>query len=116
MLRGWMEGKEVVAARARQPGPMIDKVVGATVTAVEPRGKHLLMRFSNGLALHTHMRMLGVWHRYAPGERWRRAPASARVVLEVPGSVVVCFNAPVVELLRERVVELHPALDSLGPD
>src|SRR5439155_296081 len=28
----------------------------------------------------------------------------------------VCFNAPTVELMEERAVELHPALRSLGPD
>jgi endonuclease VIII len=116
LLRGLLEGKEVVAASARQPGPMMQKVVGSRVTGVESRGKHMLIRFSNGLTLHTHLRMTGSWHRYAPGERWRRAPSSARVVLEVPGSVVVCFNAPVVELMADRVVELHPALKSLGPD
>ena len=40
----------------------------------------LLIRFANGLAIRTHLRMHGSWHRYRPGERWRRpasrAPAS----------------------------------------
>jgi endonuclease VIII len=116
VLRGLLEGNEVLAANARQPGPMMQKVVGSRVTGVESRGKHMLIRFSNGLTLHTHLRMTGSWHRYAPGERWRRPPSAARVVLEVPGSVVVCFNAPVVELMRDQAVELHPALESLGPD
>jgi endonuclease-8 len=62
------------------------------------------------------MRMGGTWHRYAPGERWRIAPWKARVVLEVPGHVVVCFNAPVAELMPARAAALHPALASLGPD
>ena len=60
--------------------------------------------------------MGGTWHRYAPGERWRIAEWKARVVLEVPDHVVVCFNAPVAELMDERAVALHPALQSLGPD
>src|SRR5205823_2346681 len=68
------------------------------------------------LALHTHMRMNGTWHRYAPGERWRIAEWRARVVLEVPDHVVVCFNAPTVELMPDRAVALHPAIVSLGPD
>jgi endonuclease VIII len=115
-LRPYLVGRQVVAAQARLPGPRIERVVGSTVAAVEPRGKHLLIRFDNGLALHTHLRMGGSWHRYRPGEPWRRPRARARVVLEVADSVVVCFDAPVVELLEERSVAAHPALSELGPD
>ena len=60
--------------------------------------------------------MNGSWHRYRPGERWRRPPARARLVLEVPGAVAVCFDAPVVELLEQRAEALHAPLAGLGPD
>jgi endonuclease-8 len=60
--------------------------------------------------------MHGSWHRYRPGERWKRPAARARLVLEVPGSVCVCFDAPVVELFEQRVEALHPPLSRLGPD
>lgn len=115
-LRPLLLGRPIVAARARVPGPMIDKVIGASVTEVETLGKHLVLHFDNGLALHTHLRMRGAWHRYAPGERWRKPPSQARVVLEVADHVVVLFNAPVAELVRERVLETHPGLTRLGPD
>jgi endonuclease-8 len=115
-LRGYLAGQRIEAARARVPGPRIERVVGSRVNEVESRGKHLLVHFDNGLVLHSHLRMQGTWHRYRPGERWRRPAAQARVVLEVPGSVVVCFDAPVMELLEERAIELHPALRTLGPD
>ena len=115
-LRGYLVGRPVVVARARQPGPRIEQVVGTQVSAVEPIGKHLLIRFSNGLTLRTHLRMGGTWHRYAPGERWRRPASQARVVLEVPGHVLVCFNAPVAELMRDQAVPLRPAMADLGPD
>jgi endonuclease-8 len=91
-------------------------VVGHEITAVESLGKNLLIRFDNGLVIRTHLRMNGSWHRYRPGERWRRPPSRARLVLEVPGAVAVCFDAPVVELLEERAEDLHPALGRLGPD
>ncbi|MDQ6672649.1 MAG: Fpg/Nei family DNA glycosylase [Chloroflexota bacterium] len=115
-LRPLLVGSTILAAHARTPGPAIDCVVGSHVTSVEPLGKHMLIRFDNGLALHTHLRMSGTWHRYAPGEPWKIPAWKARVVLEVPEHVVVCFNAPVAELMDERAVELHPALQSLGPD
>ena len=47
------------------------------------QGKNLLIRFDGGLELRTHLRMNGSWHRYRPGERWRRPPSRARLVLEV---------------------------------
>src|SRR4029077_18397093 len=79
-------------------------------------GKNLLIRFDNGLELRTHLRMNGSWHRYRPGERWRRPVGRARLVLEVPGAVAVCFDAPVVELLEQRAEAIHPSLGELGPD
>lgn len=109
-------GQQILRAHARTPGPQIQRVVGSRVTSVEPHGKHMLIAFDNGLVLHTHLRMGGTWHRYAPGERWRMAAWKARVVLEVPGHVVVCFNAPVAELMPARATALHPALAALGPD
>jgi endonuclease-8 len=115
-LRPLLVGQPVVAARARTPGPAIERVVGSSVLSVDPLGKHLVIRFSNGLALHSHLRMAGSWHRYAHGERWRVPAWQARVVLEVPEHVVVCFNAPVMELMDDRAVPLHPALKALGPD
>ncbi len=44
------------------------------------------------------------------------AAVAGRLVLEVPGAVAVCFDAPVVELLEERAEALHPGLGGLGPD
>jgi len=115
-LRPHLVGRTVTAARGRPGGPQVQRIVGSTVTSVEAVGKNLLIRFDNQLALRTHLRMDGSWHRYRPGERWRRSAARARVVLEVPGAVAVCFDAPVVELFDSRAESIHPALATLGPD
>ncbi len=115
-LRPYLVGRRVSAARARLPGPRVEQLVGATVTGVDTAGKNLLIRFDNGLEVRTHLRMHGSWHRYRPGERWRRPPGRAALVLEVPGSVAVCFDAPVVELFEQRAEALHPSLSRLGPD
>jgi endonuclease-8 len=115
-LRPYLLGRSVTNARARMPGPQVGRVVGSTITAVDAMGKNLLIRFDNGLELRTHLRMNGTWHRYRPGERWRRAEGRARLVLEVPGAVAVCFDAPVVELFEQRAERLHPSLSALGPD
>ena len=115
-LRPYLVGHSVTAARARMPGPQVRRVVGAQITGVEALGKNLLIRFDNGLELRTHLRMNGSWHRYRPGEAWRRPASRAGLVLEVPGVVAVCFDAPVIELFEQRAEALHPSLGRLGPD
>jgi endonuclease-8 len=115
-LRPYLVGQTVTKARAHVPGPRVQQIVGATITAVEAVGKNLLVRFDNGLELRTHLRLIGSWHRYAPGERWRRPAARARLVLETPAAVAVCFDCPTVELFEQRTEALHPALGRLGPD
>ena len=97
----------VVRRAVAQPGPGLSRVpdlsvlVGASVDAVEARGKHLLIGFSGGRWLRTHMRMKGSWHRYRPGEPWRLPARRAVCVLETDAAVAVCFDAPVVELLTD---------------
>ena len=98
--------------RASTPLP----AVGATVDTVSARGKHLLIRTSDGLTLHTHLRMNGSWHLYRQGQRWRRSSGSISAVLGVETAVAVCFSAPIVEVLTDRQVERHPVLQRLGPD
>ncbi|MBI3749086.1 MAG: Fpg/Nei family DNA glycosylase [Chloroflexi bacterium] len=117
-LRPYLVGRRVSAARTAGPGPVprVERIVGQEITGVESLGKNLLIRFGNGLEIRTHLRMNGSWHRYRPGEPWRRPPGRARLVLEVPGAVAVCFDAPVVELLERRAEAVHPSLGRLGPD
>jgi endonuclease-8 len=114
-LRSALAGGSLVRFEARRLRANAPEV-GTPVRSVEARGKHLLVAFDDGRILHTHMGMSGSWHVYRSGERWRKDPAAARVVLEVPGAVAVCFSAPVVELLDERELRTHPRLSALGPD
>ena len=86
------------------------------MTGIETQGKNLLLSFSNGLEVRTHLKLYGSWHRYRPGERWRKPESRARLVLEVAGAVAVCFDAPTVEMFEQRTESLHPALAPLGPD
>jgi endonuclease VIII len=121
VLRAALVGRPIIAARARpQPGmrrvPDLSRLVGSSVTSVEPRGKHLLIGFDNGLTLRTHLRMRGSWHRYRPGERWHRPATAASVVLENPAAVAVAFSTPIVELLTGAELRRSTVLGSLGPD
>jgi endonuclease-8 len=104
-LRPRLIGKRVLTA-------LPASLAGASVAAVETKGKHLLITFTDGRALHTHLGMTGTWHIYRPGERWWKPRHLARAVLEVEDAVAVCFLAPRVEVRREREVSLA----HLGPD
>ena len=83
---------------------------------VRSAGKHLLMRFSGGLVLRTHMRMNGSWHIYRPGETWRRSRRDMRVVIATEDFEAVGFRIPVAEFIRERDLAKHDELRRLGPD
>jgi endonuclease-8 len=94
---------------------------GTAITAVEARGKHLLLHFDDGATLHTHMELHGRWDVYRRGERWRRPAHTARVVIDVDdGTSAVCFAAPIVELRRNDRANVPSrasrALAALGPD
>lgn len=121
VLRRHLLGGEVREAWSQpRPGlsrvPPLARLVGMRVEAVESRGKHLLIGFSGGLWLRTHLRMRGSWHRYRVGEPWRLARERASAMLRTDTAVAVCFDAPEVELLTSAELERHAALGALGPD
>jgi endonuclease VIII len=86
------------------------------VERIESVGKHLLMHFSGGLILRTHMRMHGSWHIYRTGERWQRRASEMRVLVATSEFEAVGFNIPVAEFIAERDLAKHPVLARLGPD
>jgi endonuclease-8 len=91
-------------------------LVGQTVARVDARGKHLLMWFSGGLVLRTHMRMHGSWHIYRPGERWQRSQQDMRIVVATPDILAVAFMVPVAEFIRASAIDRAESLRDLGPD
>jgi endonuclease VIII len=89
---------------------------GRTIEQVDARGKHLLIQFSGGLVLHTHMRMHGSWHIYRPGERWSRPHHDMRIVIETGEFHAVAFNVPVAGFVSGDATASIAALRDLGPD
>ena len=91
--------------------------VGETIESVEAVGKHLMIAFSGGITLQTHMRMTGVWHVYRVGEPWRRAPHLMRCMVAVHDHQAVCFQAPVVRTFpTSRRGTVDDRGSRLGPD
>jgi endonuclease-8 len=77
---------------------------GQTITLVESRGKWLLIHFSGGQILATHMLMSGSWHIYRPGERWQERPSNARIILETADYHAIGFRVPVARIYTEATL------------
>jgi endonuclease VIII len=73
-------------------------LTGQTVESVEARGKWLLIHFSGGGTLVTHMLMSGSWHIYRHGERWQQPRFNMRIVIENCDYIAVGFRVPVAEM------------------
>ncbi len=95
-------GKPITAFRSSYP--LLTRfnddtsIAGQLVDGVESRGKWLLMHFSGGSTLATHMLMIGSWHIYRPGERWQKPAHTARIVIENADYHAIGFNVPVAEM------------------
>jgi endonuclease-8 len=89
------------------------------ITEVAARGKHILLRTDMGLTLHTHFKMEGAWHLYAPGERWKGPSFQIRALIRTHDQIAVGFRLGICELIptdKEAHRLRHLGPDVLGPD
>jgi endonuclease-8 len=99
-----------------RPGRWPERLGGREVLAVDAHGKHLFLHFEGELVIHSHLRMTGSWGTYRPGQRWRRSPRRAWLVLTADGRQVVQFDGPVLELMTESRSRFDQRIAGLGPD
>ncbi|TWD83599.1 endonuclease-8 [Kribbella amoyensis] len=115
-----LAGKELTRTDFRVPSLATTDLSGRTMLEVVARGKHLLMRVSDGLTIHSHLRMEGSWHLYRTGERWKGGPGhQIRAVLETESWVAVGYRLQVLDLVAtddEDSVVGHLGPDLLSPD
>lgn len=120
-----LTGRPVIGFRSTYP--MLTRfhddtpLTGQMVELVESRGKWLLIHFSGGGTMATHMLMSGSWHIYRPGERWQQPRLNMRIVLENKDYVAVGFRVPVAKMLKPeelaRALRIPvPAIDVLSAD
>jgi endonuclease-8 len=115
-LRCAIEGGRIDAAHAQDGAIDCDPLAGNKLTAVEARGKHLLMHLESRHAIHSHMGMDGSWHLYHPSQPWRKSPQAAALVLRINKLDAVCFLPKLLELLTADQFRTHRYLRNLGPD
>jgi endonuclease VIII len=118
-----LTGKPIIVFRSTYPGLTRfhddTPLTGQLVQRVEARGKWLLIHFSGGATLVTHMLMSGSWHIYRPGERWQQPRFNMRIVIETSDYIAVGFRVPVAEmhtaqsLARDRRIP-HAEIDVLS--
>jgi endonuclease-8 len=93
-----------------------ERLEGRGVRSVDAHGKHLFVRFDNGLTLHSHLRMGGAWGVYPRGGRWHRAARRAWLVIRTDEHDVVQFDGPVLELMTDGRTRFDRRIAALGPD
>jgi endonuclease-8 len=118
-------GKPVIGFRTTFPLLMRfnddTPLIGQTVDQVEARGKWLLIHFSGGGILISHLLMNGRWHIYRPGERWQAPRFHMRIVIENSEYQAVGFRVPVARMHTQQSLarDLHvarPANDLLSEE
>ena len=113
-------GKEITQIETPHPrsrgGRWPQRLALRGVRRVEAHGKHLFIRFDGDLTIHSHLRMTGKWGVYGRGERWRRSPRRAWLVIRTPDHEVVEFDGPVLELMTDSRSRFDQRLAALGPD
>ena len=81
--------------------------------SVDAHGKHLFIRFANGLTIHSHLRMTGKWRVRGldykpPRNTWLLIYAGERQVAQI--------NGPILELMTDSRARFDRRLAVLGPD
>jgi endonuclease-8 len=114
-LNDALAGREITRFELRVPRLALADLTGSTVTEVVPRGKHLLMRFSNGQTLHSHLLMDGAWRISAAGAGPRGGPAHQIRAL-VRNAEWLAVGYRVHELALVSTVGESTLVGHLGPD
>ena len=84
--------------------------------AVESRGKHLLLHFTDGRVVHCHAMMYGSWQVGPADQEPRKEARHVRLRLRTPEREALFFHGPVVEVLHREELHEHRWLGNLGPD
>jgi len=104
-----LEGKPVTAFRSTFPWLTRfnddTPLAGQTIDKVEARGKWLLVHFSGGGILASHLLMNGRWHIYRRGERWQLAHIHMRIVIENEQYQAIGFRVPVARMHTQQSLD-----------
>lgn len=110
-----LAGKTLIRSEFRVPSLATADLTSKIVSEAVSRGKHLLIRTTDGLTVHSHLRMEGSWRIFSAGQRWSGGPRhQIRAILGVEGTTAVGYRLSVLELIKTEREE--DVLGHLGPD
>ena len=115
-----LSGKPIIAFRSTNPNLTRfhddTPLTGRLVDRVESRGKWLLIHFSGGATLATHMLMSGSWHIYRHGESWQKPRNAMRIAIENSDYIAVGFTIPIAEIHTAQSLARHPKIPAPATD
>jgi len=117
-LHDALAGRVLTRSDFRVPRYATVSLVGQQVTEALPRGKHLLIRTSGGLSVHTHLKMDGSW-RVRPAGTPLGESYKVRLLLANEDWQAAGYLLGITEVLptsQENRVTGHLGPDLLGPD
>jgi endonuclease-8 len=88
---------------------------GQAVTAVETRGKAILVQFEGRLCVYAHSQLYGRWYVVSKG-KLPRTKRSLRFEIHNHHKSALLYSASEIDVLTPVQVERHPFLSKLGPD
>lgn len=116
-LRPAILGRRIIAAKLfRCATPSVEtEAVGRRIERVDRKGKHILLRLSEGVTVHTHLRMSG--NLFAIPDH-RLHSAGARVVLGLSGGAGLILEDPraLARMDARPTTEIDAELAELGPE
>ena len=91
------------------------RLAGQRVTAVDTRGKAMLIRFANDLAIYSHNQLYGRWY-VKPAGTLPRTGRTLRLAIHNEEKSALLYSASEIAVLRSDELEEHAYLAKLGPD
>lgn len=108
--------RTIARSDLRVPRLATRDLAGRDVLEHATHGKHLLQRLSDGVTLHSHLRMDGEWRTTGPGKRLPpRLMTHVRVVLETAEGPTA-WGLRIHDLDLVATAEEHTLVGHLGPD
>lgn len=94
------------------------EIKGACITAINSRGKAILIRLDNGLTIFSHNQLYGRWQ-ICPADSYPPYPKSTRqlrLAIHTKKDVALLYSASNIAVLDQQALERHPYLIKLGPE
>ncbi len=88
---------------------------GREITAVQTKGKAMLIRFENQLSIYSHNQLYGIWM-VRKAHDYPQTARQLRLAIHNVKKSALLYSASDIEVLDEIAVAHHPFLSQLGPD